>query len=332
MSHLRSPREIALFAYDDANAVDVFGTLQVFATACSLAKRDDAGPIYQTRLVTRRGEQIQLTTGTRILSDLTLSQLTESPPHTLLLAGGAPAADLAADESLVAELLPVCQGATQVASVCSGAFLLAATGLLARRRATTHWARYDLFRERFPDVDLQIDALWTRDGKFACSAGVSAGMDLALRLVEADFGRSLALATAREMVLFFQRPGGQNQFSQLTGLHNAASPVLRETQLWIENNLSLPLDVASLAERASMSVRNFSRRFAEETSVTPARYVALCRLHHARLALETSRTPIQRIASHCGYGHAEIMRRAFLRELGITPSDYRNRFPGENKP
>lgn len=331
LNETRRPLDIALFAYDEANAVDVFGTLQVFATAGLMAADTNDLPLYRTRLVSQDGQSLKLTTGTRVVPDLSLDQLMGDPPHTLLLAGGSPAPRLSENTALVDRLTALCQTVPCVASVCSGAFLLAATGALAGRKATTHWARYALFRSRFPDVDLQIDSLWTQDGKYACSAGVSAGMDLALRLVEADAGRKVALDTAREMVLFYQRPGGQNQFSMLTGLREAASPTLFNLQAWIEDNLHLPLDVGSLAERAAMSVRNFSRRFREETGLTPARYVALCRLHHARLALESGRVQLQRIARDCGYGQSEVMRRAFLRELGITPGDYRLRFAAERQ-
>lgn len=323
------PQNIAILAYDGANAVDIFGPLQVFNSANPIIKgfKPEIDEAYNTSILGIDQESIRLATKTKVICD---ALLTDRPSDlsldTLLIAGGEPAANIANLPNLTTQLLPIMNSTRRVASVCSGAFILAATGELAQRKATTHWDRYDEFKANHPDVRLDIDALFTQDGKYYCSAGVTAGIDLALNLVEQDYGRRIALETAREMVVFYHRPGGQNQYGASQESQRAQHSGLLQAQQFVDENLDKTLSVSQLADLAAMSVRHFSRRFNHEAGVSPSRYIALSRLNKARLLLEETNSPINQIASRCGYQSDEIMRRLFTRELNVSPSEYRKRF------
>ena len=214
----------------------------------------------------------------------------------------------------------------RVASVCTGAFLLARAGLLDGRRATTHWASCDALARNYPAVTVDPDPIFVRDGNVYTSAGVTAGIDLALALVEEDLGRRAALDVARSLVLFIRRPGGQAQFSSGLAGQAAIQPGIRELQDWVSDNLDSDLSVPALAERAFMSPRNFARVFSREVGLTPAAYVESLRLERARLLLETTEMQLEEIARRCGFGTVETLRRAFGRRLRVSPSDYRSRF------
>lgn len=325
---MNSTLNVAILAYDGANAVDIFGPLQVFTSANPIIQhfKPEAGVAYRTTLIGTQQTEIRLSTQTRVLCDATITELPETPIDTLLISGGQPAPIIARRPELTDRLLPVMDTSRRVASICSGTFILAATGVLAGRKATTHWERYDEFSACYPDTHLDIDALFTQDGKYYCSAGVTAGIDLALKLVEQDFGRRIALETAREMVVFYHRPGGQSQFGGLQGLKRAHNTALQNVQAWIHDHLDKTLPVTQLADIAAMSVRHFSRRFSNETGLAPSRYIAQARLNKARLLLEETDQPVNRVAAQCGYQNDEIMRRLFIRELRVSPSEYRKRF------
>jgi transcriptional regulator GlxA family with amidase domain len=239
--------------------------------------------------------------------------------------------DALADAELMRWLRSAAGRSRRVASVCSGAFLLAGAGLLDGRRATTHWAACDELSRRHPDVVVQRDAIFVRDGQVWTSAGVTAGMDLALALVEEDLGPAAARDVARWLVLFLKRPGGQSQFSAQLASSGAGREALRELQAWIPGNLGSDLSVPALAERAHMSPRHFARAFRAEVGMTPAAYVESVRVEQARIALEGSRATVDEIARGCGFGTVETMRRAFHRRIGVGPSAYRNRFQPANQ-
>ena len=319
---------IAVYGYDDANAVDIFGPMQVFNTSNdilnNLGLSDRAK--YKTHLLSADQDTVRLSTGTRVIADTQLKKIRNKKLHTLLIAGGDGAAHQSTNTAVVQALGKLDQKTTRSASVCSGAFILAATGALDGRRATTHWRRAEDFKQLFPQVNLDIDALFTRDDKYACSAGVTAGIDMALQLVQEDHGRRVALETARQMVAFYHRPGGQNQFSAVHGCAQASSEPIQRAQQWLHQHLSDMLDVSMLSDIAHMSTRHFSRKFTAETGLSPARYIAQARLNQARVLLEDSNNSINRVASLCGYSDAEIMRRMFVSELNVTPSQYRKRF------
>jgi transcriptional regulator GlxA family with amidase domain len=245
---------------------------------------------------------------------------------TLLVAGGAGVARAERDEALIRWLRAAASRSRRVASVCTGAFLLARAGLLDGRRATTHWASCAELARRYPATDVQHDAIFVRDADVWSSAGVTAGMDLALALVEEDAGREVALEVARWLVLFVQRPGGQSQFSVQLAAQTAERDPVRELQAWIAEHPDRDLSVAALAARTCMSARNFARVFHREVGMTPAAYVQAVRVERAQRELEATTATIDQIARRCGFGTPETMRRAFQRRLGVGPGDYRARF------
>jgi transcriptional regulator GlxA family with amidase domain len=247
---------------------------------------------------------------------------------TLLLSGGAGARAAVRDAGLVSALSSLCSRIGRVGSVCTGAFPLAATGVLDGRRATTHWAHLDEFSALFPKVTIDRDALFVADGKYHSSAGISAGIDFTLALVEQDLGRQIALQVARELVVFLKRPGGQSQFSAELAAQIQATDQDRFSEIirWIGESLDGDLSVETLAERAAMSPRNFARRFAEIVKTTPAQFVQLRRIDAARQLLTDGDRPIGQIARLCGFPSADAMCLAFHRQLNVTPRDFRDRF------
>ena len=244
---------------------------------------------------------------------------------TLVVCGG-DCREVMRDEELLAWLRSCNTTVRRLASVCTGSFVLAAAGLLEDRRATTHWAWCDLMQSNFPRVSVDADALFVRDGKIYTSAGVSAGMDLALALLEEDFGHGAALWVARQLVLFLKRPGGQSQFSSHLAAQAVEPGTLGSLTEWIVEHLDDDLSVEALARQATMSPRNFARVFTKQAGVTPAKFVERARIDRARRRLEATRLPVETIAYECGFGNAERMRRSFLRHLSVVPQDYRKRF------
>jgi transcriptional regulator GlxA family with amidase domain len=248
-----------------------------------------------------------------------------TPPDTLIVPGGPGVDAAAADTALVDWVRKRTRKARRVASVCTGAFLLGASGALDGRRAVTHWSYCAELARRFPAVRVESDPIFVRDGSVWTSAGVTAGIDLALALVEEDLGRTVALAVARYLVVFLKRPGGQAQFSEALSMQSAEDEfgALHE---WINKHISDDLSLAILADQAGMSERSFSRHYAEATGVTPARAIERLRVEAARRLLSESHLPVKRISQRCGFGSEETMRRSFLRVLSATPNDYRTRF------
>jgi transcriptional regulator GlxA family with amidase domain len=220
----------------------------------------------------------------------------------------------------------------RLASVCTGAFLLAEAGLLGGRTVTTHWERCAQLAEEYPDVTVDPDPIFIKDGSLATSAGVTAGIDLALALVEDDLGRDAALYVARALVVFLRRPGSQSQFSAQLSAQLADRQPLRQVQQWIADHPAADLSVEALAERASLSPRQFARAFAAETGLPPGRYVDRVRLEAARRHLEDTAGGVEEAARACGYGTPEAMRRSFVKALGVSPAEYRRRFRPRSGP
>ncbi|WP_199175627.1 GlxA family transcriptional regulator [Telmatospirillum siberiense] len=322
------PLRVEILAYPDVQLLDVAGPLQVFASANDLARGAGNAPPYAPVVVAAEGRFVTTSAGLGLAAE----PLPEPalPLDTLIVSGGFGVNQACTDVRSVEWITARAIVARRVASVCSGAFLLATAGLLEGRRAVTHWRRCREFADRFPSVRLEPDPIFLRDGKFWTSAGVTAGIDLTLALVEADLGRTVALAVARQLVVFLKRPGGQSQFSSALALQQGGDEAFERLHAHIADNLRGDLSVAALARIAAMSERSFIRHYRQATGSTPARGVERIRVEAARQMLETNQ-PVKRVAARCGFGSEETMRRSFLRLLGTTPQAYRERFasPGE---
>jgi transcriptional regulator GlxA family with amidase domain len=320
-------RRIVMVGFPDLQILDVTGPLEVFSrTARWLMDNGHRKDLaYSVELVAAKAGPLEASSGLTLVADRRFRDL-RGDVDTLLVAGGRGARAAAQDATLLAWLARFAPRVRRLGSVCTGTFVLAAAGLLDGRHATTHWGSCDTLSKLHPDVTIEPDPIFVRDGSVYTSAGVTAGMDLALALVEEDFGRHVALETARQLVLFLRRPGGQSQFSTQLAVQAADREPLRELQQWIADHLSSDLSVTTLADRVAMSPRHFARVFATELGMTPARFVELQRVEAARRRLEESTDSVDEVAATCGFGGAEVMRRAFLRTVRVSPSDYRNRF------
>jgi transcriptional regulator GlxA family with amidase domain len=316
-------RRVVIVAFPRVQTLDVHGPAEVFSTANQLGGGDE----YAVEVVATRSGPLP-TSSVALYPDRTLDQC-RGPIDTLVVAGGRGVQTAVHDERLLAWLKAAARRSRRVTSVCTGAFLLAEAGLLEGRRATTHWASCALLAERHPNVEVESDPIFVRDGNVTTSAGVTAGMDLALAMVEEDLGRELALEVARWLVLFVKRPGGQAQFSAQLEAQLADREPLRELQQWLPDHLDEDLTVPALAKRACMSERNFARAFRDETGMTPAAYVEAARVERARIFLDSGDLPVETIARQTGFGTVETMRRAFRRRVGVSPAGYRSRFRSE---
>ncbi len=315
-------RDVVMVVYPRIQTLDVVGPAEVLAAANDHVGRAE----YRTTIAARDPDDVvSSSSGLRLGVDRALARVS-GPIDTLMVVGGQGTELAARDARLIAEISRLAAVSRRVTSVCSGAFLLAQAGLLDGRRATTHWQYCDVLAELFPAVTVDPDPIFVRDGNVITSAGVSAGMDLALALVEDDLGHDVALAVARRLVLFLRRPGNQSQFSTHLQTQVADRNALRDLQTWIAEHPDTELTVAALARRAGLSERHLARVFRDEVGLTPARYVERVRLEVARRRLEESDDPIEIVAAHCGFGTTETMRRTFLRALRTTPSEYRRRF------
>jgi transcriptional regulator GlxA family with amidase domain len=323
----RSPLRVAMLAFPGVQVLDVMGPLEVFSRA-SRWMRDEGRhpePAYTVEIVGLRRGTFLTSSGLRLFADHGIGDVSGGI-DTLMIAGGIGVEKHRSHAPLLRWIRRQSDCVRRLTSICTGAFLLAEAGLLDGRRATTHWHHCADFAREFPNVRVEPDTIFVREGSLATSAGVTTGMDLALALVEEDFGREVALATARELVMFVQRPGGQSQFSvQLAGQLAEREP-LRELQTHIVEHPEGDLSVQGLARRAAMSPRHFARVFTRETGTTPARYVTAARVETARRLLEETSEPVASVWSRCGFGTAESMRRAFVRAIGIPPGQYRERF------
>ncbi|MFF1482463.1 GlxA family transcriptional regulator [Streptomyces sp. NPDC058301] len=317
-------RTVLIVLFEDVQSLDVTGPMEVFTGAGHFAEA--VGDEYLVRTASLDGGPVRSSSGLVLVPD---SALDAAPgPHTLLVPGGRGTRD--PDPALIGWLREHGPRAERLVSVCTGAALLAEAGLLDGRRATTHWAYCESLARRHPKVTVEPDPIYVRDGNVATSAGVTAGIDLSLALVEEDLGREAALAVARHLVVFLRRPGNQAQFSAQLSAQTARREPLREVQHWITEHPGADLSVQALAARARLSPRHFARAFQAETGTTPGRYVERVRVEHARRLLEDTADGVEEISRTCGYGTPEAMRRAFVRALGTAPAEYRRRFHPAN--
>lgn len=318
---------VVFLIYDRFKLLDLTGPLQVFRDA---NEHIDEG--YRTLIVSCAGGPVESDAGVEIQSaPIASAPLDRST--TLIVCGGDGVYAAARDEALVNGLREAAPSCGRVGSTCTGAFLLSAAGLLSGRRAVTHWRRCEALAATTADATIDLDAIFIEDDGVWTSAGVTAGIDLALAMVEADFGRRPALDLARNLLVYVKRPGGQSQFSAaLREQTSASTDRFDALHLWIRDNLRSPLTVADLAEFCAMSARSFARRYVAETEVTPAHAVEAIRLEAAMAALETSPAGIKAIARNTGFQSQERMRRAFMRRLGVSPQAYRDRFARTRRP
>ncbi|WP_439030480.1 GlxA family transcriptional regulator [Gordonia terrae] len=318
-------RPVVILGFPGVQALDVTGPADVFTTA-SLALTDRGSPIsYDLRLVSQAGQSV----GTGVGIEFAAHPLPDptAPIDTLVIPGGTGVHDATRDAELVGWIRQTARRARRVVSVCNGAFLAAEAGLLDGKRATTHWAVTGLLAERHPSVQVDAEALFVRSSdRIWTSAGVTAGIDMSLALIEEDHGTELAQLVARWLVLYMRRPGGQSQFAPPVWMPRARRTAIRDVQERIEAEPGRPHRIDELAQCAAMSARHFSRVFTEETGEAPGAYVERVRTDAARRALTESDETMPVIADRCGFGTAETMRRAFVRRLGVPPDQYRRTF------
>ncbi len=321
------PLRVAMLAYPDVQILDVMGPLEVFSRASRLVVEANpgAGPAYEVEIIGPARGLLTASSGVGFLATRGVNEV--GPPiDTLLVAGGRGSEAHCKDERLLRFLRAQVKRVRRLGGICTGAFVLAEAGLLDGRQATTHWGSCAVLAARYPRVRVEPDRIFVEDGPIYTSAGVTAGMDLALALVEEDKGRELALATARALVMYLRRPGGQAQFSAQMAVQFAAHEPMRDLQAWILDHPAAELSVEALARRVAMSPRSFARHFTAEVGATPARFVTSARLETARRLLEDSHDSLDAIAAAAGFGSLESMRRAFVQHVGIAPGQYRERF------
>lgn len=320
-------RKIVMIGYEDAQILDIVGPLEMFAAANVLMERGGhEGPApYEIVLQAEHAGPFRTTGGLSLVADAAMDERF-GDVDTVMVSGGDGTISVLKDAALLDCIKDHAAIARRIVSICSGAFLLAEAGLLDGKRATTHWGAVDWFRKLYPDIELEEDAIYVRDGNVWTSAGITAGMDLALALIAEDLGADLAMEVARKNVIFMMRPGGQSQFSShLTASSSGDGPISRAMN-YVVDHMEEDCSVSRLSEVAHMSERTFLRRFSEAAGMTPAKFVEAIRLEAARQRLEATITPIEAIAGECGFGSTERMRRTFQRQLGVAPGQYRERF------
>ena len=311
---------IVIVAFPSGQILDVSGPMEVFSTASRFLPI----PPYRTQVVSAMGGAVLSTSGMEFLTTAIADVV--GPIDTLVVAGGRDIHEASEDEHLVHHIRRLAANSRRVTSVCSGAFLLAAAGLLDGRRATTHWADCELLASDYPLVAVEPDAIYVHDDDVWTSAGVTAGIDLALALVADDHGRRAAVDVARQLVVYLRRSGGQAQFSAVLAAQSGDHEPVRDVLTWLTDNLTADLSIPALAVRANLSDRQFSRVFKAEVGITPAEHVEAVRMEAACRLLETTSKSMEQIATVCGFGVPETMNRAFRRRLNTTPREHRHHF------
>ncbi|MFJ3485427.1 GlxA family transcriptional regulator [Pseudomonas sp. NPDC090202] len=323
---IHSPRTVLFVAYPQMGLLDLTGAQTVFYAA-DKAMKERGLPGYQRLTASIQGHAMPTVEGLSV-GTMQLASVENDEIDTIIVPGSPEIlAALTHNRDLIDWLSWMGPRARRVASVCTGSFLLAQAGLLFQKKAATHWGMCDLLASLFPSVEVDKDAIFVQQGSIWTSAGVTAGIDLALALVEADCGRDVAMTVARELVVFMKRPGGQAQFSEMLKAQMNDADVFADFHLWLAENLEREdLDVEVMAEQASMSTRNFSRVYKKKTGQSPGKALELFRLEAARRLLEDSDRNVGQVALACGFGDEERMRVTFQRHLAVSPREYRSRF------
>lgn len=323
---MRKTKHIVIVVYPRVSMLDLSGPLAAFRIASEFDEARQHALSYECTVVSTRGGLVDTAEGVPLMTQ-SIEALAGIAIDTLVVPGAFYPDDVTGDPALIRWIAQRAAACRRICSVCIGAFLLAAAGLLDGRRAATHWLHAPLLAQRHPQVQVDPDAIFIRDGNIWSSAGVTTGVDLALSLIEDDCGRDTALAVARLLVVYLKRAGGQSQYSPLLAGQSDADPdAFASLDRWIADNLTADLRVENLAARSNMSLRNFSRAYMSKRGRTPAKAVEAIRLDAARRLLEESDERIEAVASQCGYAGEEQLRAAFARVLEISPRDYRKRF------
>ncbi len=311
-------RKLAFVCFPGFQSLDLSGPMEVFDYA-----REAGKPCYQSYVFSKNGGTVKSSSGLEVQTQKfrALKNI-----DTLIAIGGSGVYEAVKDKALIRYIQKQSTKVRRVVSICSGSFLLAEAGLLTGKKATTHWSSADLLSQTYPDIEVEPDAIYTRDGKVATSAGVTAGMDLSLALVEEDQGREKAMSIARMLVIYYRRSGGQSQFSEPLKAQSIDDERFSNLCTYIQKHLQEDLSVSALANKLSMSDRNFSRCFTEVVGESPGKYVESIRLTAAKSHLEDSAMSIQEVAYACGFKSVEILRRLFQRRYEINPKEYRSRF------
>jgi transcriptional regulator GlxA family with amidase domain len=320
------PVRVAIAAYEGVSLLDLSGPLEALRVASTHPNHLGTSLIYECSVHSVHGGLVMTADGVRIATE-PVSMLDGHAIDTLIVPGACNVDDVRRDRELIDWVRRRAPDCRRVCSVCVGAFLLAETGLLNGRRVVTHWMHCGLLASSYPDITVEPDAIYVRDGAIWSSAGVTTGIDLALALIEQDCGRAVAMHVARVLVVYLRRTGGQSQYSALLAAQvESASDVFAELERWIVENVTADLRVERLAEHVGMSPRNFARRYTETRKGTPARAVEAIRVDAARRVLEETTDRIDEIARRCGFSDEEHLRSAFARHVGIAPRAYRDRF------
>jgi transcriptional regulator GlxA family with amidase domain len=319
-------KHIVILVPANVSILDVAGPLDVFAKAKEYIRENypSIKESYTTHVLSFDSvRQVNTSSGLPIITEGGIETISYDV-DTVLVAGNATLKVI--PQNLIDWLKEKADKVHRMGSICAGAFVLAKAGILDGRRATTHWMVCDRLAKLYPEVKVESDPIFVKDGNVYTSAGISTGMDLSLALVEEDFGRDIAVGTARRLVLYLKRPGNQSQFSNILNYQSVDYEPIKAIQDWIIEHLDDELTVELLAEKALMSPRNFARVFLRETGITPAKYIEKLRLETARRRLEETRLTLDEISTECGIGNADGLRRLFLRHMKTTPSDYRKSF------
>ena len=330
--HANHPHCVDFVVYPGFKALEAVGPMSVFDYANVQLRKNGRPDGYVVRVVAEQAGPVRSDTLMALEATQTLGDLVHGGVGCTVIIVGSRNIELAlaASPGLVSWAAQAAPRVDRMIALCSGSFFLAAAGLLDGRRAATHWSVAHLLQQRYPSIQVDADAIYVRDGALWTSAGVTAGIDLALALVEEDFGHALALEVARDLVVYLKRPGGQSQFSVQLASQSTGHRDIQAVQNWVLQHLDEPMPVAALAAKAAMSERHFRRVFVEETGQTPSAFVDAARLEGARRVLESHATlPLKTVAARVGLASEQVLRHLFVRHLGITPQAYRERFGGD---
>ena len=312
-------RVIAILAVPGVQLLDVSGPLDVFAEANRILHRQ----VYEPVVISAEKLTVDSSSGVKLLANQLLGEAEELHPDTFLIAGAPDVWQTALTEEQLKQVRALCQNSTRYGSVCTGAFLLAQTGLLAQRKITTHWATSAQFAASYPQTEVDVDALYVADGPLRTAAGVTSGMDMAVRLIEEDLGPEVAQEVACNLVMFFRRPVNQGHFIRHSAIPASGRSAFQDLQRWTLANLASVLTLKDMADHIGLSTRHLGRLFRQEMNMAVGEWLEAGRIDKAKRLLEAGTLPLKTIAGQCGYSSCDVLRRAFTKRTGMTPSMYR---------